>query len=159
MKKIALLTNILVLYIMALIACGKSETLKPIRDLSSFKFSANDSALSYPINLAYIQDAGTIHTTLITGTYPDTSSKQGSISIRVISDTTGHFKGDSILVTYTDQKGVIYYNTHDSSNFVQIDKFTKTATGIVSGSFYCRVANPKDTLLFSKGVFTAFYQN
>jgi hypothetical protein len=142
MKNITLLTNILLLYV-AFAGCGKSEGLKPIKDLSSFNFSANDKAQSFPVNLAYIQDVLDVHTTLITGQNADTSSKPGSISIRVIGDTTGHFGGDSLLVTYTDTTGAIYYNTHDNGNFVQIDKFT----------------NGQDTIRLTQGVFTAYYQN
>lgn len=117
--------------------------------------------VSFPVNKVFIQDVLDVKTTLITGEYADTSSKEGNISIRFIGDTTGRYRaqGDSLLVTYTNSQGVAYYNAQDTLNYVQIDKFPKTANGIVSGSFYCKVFAGKDSILFSNGIFKASYQD
>ncbi len=128
---------------------------------SSFSFSANDTTISFPVNLVFIQDVLDLHTTLITGQYADTSSKQGNISIRFLGDTTGRYRaqGDSLTVTYTDPLGIAYYNTPDTNNYVQVDKFPKTPEGMVTGSFHCRVFHGTDSLLFSNGAFMAPYQD
>ena len=115
--------------------------------------------MSFPVNLAYIQDVYNVHTTLISGQYKDTSSKKGSISFRLIGDTTGRYRGDSLLVTYTNAAGNIYYNTSDSTNFVRVDKFEKKYNGFVSGSFYLKVFNSSGSIQFSQGSFTALYQD
>ena len=115
--------------------------------------------VSFPVNLVFIQDVLNVHTTLISGQYADTSFRQGNISIRVFGDTTGRYRWDSLTVTYTNAAGIAYYNTSDTTNFAQIDKFPKTAGGIVSGSFNCRVFSGKDSILFSHGTFKAPYQD
>jgi hypothetical protein len=158
MKNNPLLTSILLLCLY-IAACSKnSGTLTP-RVQSSVTFSANDSFINFPLSTAFIQDVVTVHTTLITGQYEDTSSKRGSISIRLIGDTTGTFHGDSLLVTYTSAKGTIWTNTKESGNFVEIRAFAKTANGLVNGAFNCRVFNGKDSILLSNGALVAFYQN
>ena len=78
--------------------------------------------------------------------------------MRLIGDTTGLFKGDSLLVTYTDGKGNVYYNTKDSANYVQVDKYPKTYNGVVSGSFSFAVSNSAGVLRFSNGSIIAIYQ-
>ncbi|MBS1662589.1 MAG: hypothetical protein JST68_16220, partial [Bacteroidetes bacterium] len=96
--------------------------------------------------------------TLISGQFQDTSSKKGSLCIRILGDTTGCFKGDNLLVTYTDGKGQIYYNTKDSNNFVQLDKFPKTYNGVVSGNFSFVVNGNAGTVKFTNGSIIAIYQ-
>jgi hypothetical protein len=142
-----------------LFACKKSSGGNPnVQPKSSFSFLAGDSSISYPINLVYIQDVTTTHTTLISGQYQDTSSKKGSLSFRLLGDTTGRYRGDSLLVTYTDGKGSVYYNTGDSTNYVQVDKFPKIYNGIVIGSFSLKVAGSAGSIQFSSGSFIATYQ-
>jgi hypothetical protein len=158
MKNQYLLTLVLILCCI-LIACNKGNgTLTPLVR-SSLSFSANDTLVSFPVDLAFIQDVNNIHTTLISGQYADTSSKQGNISFRLVGDTTGHYRGDSLLVTYTSASAIVYYKTSDTSNYVQVDKFPKTSGGMVSGSFNCKMANGKDSIRFSNGVFTVPYQD
>jgi hypothetical protein len=140
-------------------ACKKSSTLAPVPSSSSLSFFANDTLISFPVNQAFIQDITTTQTTLISGQYADTSTRQGSISIRLIGDTTGRYSGDSLLVTYTNPAGLVYNSTGDGSSFVQVDKFAKTSNGIVSGSFSLTVSNGSGSLQISKGVFTALYQD
>jgi hypothetical protein len=143
-----------------LYACSKSSGGNPIvQPTSSFHFIAGDSSLSYPVNLVYIQDVTNTHTTRISGQFQDTSSKKGSLSFRLIGDTTGRYGGDSLLVTYTDGKGSVYYNTADASNYVQVDKFPKIYNGVVTGSFGVKVSNGSGSIQFSQGVFIAIYQN
>lgn len=115
--------------------------------------------ISFPVNLAYIQDVYDVHTILISGQYQDTSTQKGNISFRLIGDTTGRYRGDSLLVTYTNAAGNIYYNTSDSANFVLVNKFEKKYNGIVSGSFSLKVSNSSGSIQFSQGSFTAIYQD
>jgi hypothetical protein len=158
MKNNLLLTGILLLCLY-LLACSKGGgTLTPITR-ASLTFTANDSMINFPVSMAYIQDVVNVHTTLITGQYADTSSKKGSISIRLVGDTTGRYQADSLLVTYTNPAGLLYYNTKDTSNYVRIDKFAKTPSGIVNGGFNCRVYNGSDTIRLSDGTLLAHYQD
>jgi hypothetical protein len=146
--------------LLSALACSKSNSKNPvIAPTSSFTFSTGDSLISYPVNLVYIQDVTSTHTTLISGQYPDTASKKGSISFRLIGDTTGRYRADSLLVTYTDGKGNVFYNTSDSTNYVQVDKFPKTYNGVVNGSFHLKVSNSSGSIQFSNGNFVAIYQN
>lgn len=158
MKSTPLLLSILSL-VGALIGCTKHDGNALSTPPSSFIFSANDSVISFPVNLAYIQDVYDVHTTLISGQYKDTSSKQGSISFRLIGDTTGRYRGDSLLVTYISAAGNIYYNTNDSNNYVLVNKFEKKYNGVVSGSFYLKVTGPAGNIQFSQGNFSAVYQD
>jgi hypothetical protein len=144
----------------AFYACGKSSNgpSTPAAPKSSISVSAGDSLLTYPINMVFTQEVNTTNTTLISGQYADTSSKKGSLGIRLIGDTTGRFKGDSLFVTYTDGKGNVYYNTADSTNYVQVDKFPKTYNGVVSGSFSFAVSSSAGSVRFSNGSIVAIYQ-
>ena len=144
----------------AVYACGKSSNgpSAPAAPKSGISVSAGDSLLTYPINMVFTQEVNTTNTTLISGQYADTSSKKGSLSIRLIGDTTGRFKGDSLLVTYTDGKGNVYYNTADSTNYVQVDKFPKTYNGVVSGSFSFAVSSNAGSIRFANGSIVAIYQ-
>ena len=139
-------------------ACKKSDTEKPLVPSSSLTFSAGDSLMSFSVNQAFIQDVYNTHTTLITGQYADTSLKKGSISIRIFGDTTGRYRGDSLLVTYINSSGTTYYNTKDSDNVVTIDKYVKKYNGTVSGSFVVKVANGPESIRLGQGIFTALYQ-
>lgn len=159
MKNRPLLRSILILCV-AVYACGKSSNgpSAPAAPKSSISVSANDSLIVYPVNLAYSQEVNNTRTTLISAQFQDTSSKKGSLSIRIIGDTTGRFRGDNLLVTYTDGKGKVYYNTKDSSNFVQLDKFDKNYNGVVSGNFSFMVSGPSGTVKFNNGSIIAIYQ-
>ncbi len=143
-----------------LASCSKSShgPTAPVAPTTSIFFNANDSAIIYPLNLAYIQDVDSVHTTLISGEYPDTSSKKGSIAIRLLGDTTGRFRGDSLLVTYTDGNGNVYYNNADTTNYVELDKYSKAYNGVVSGSFQLTVTGMAGSVVFSKGSIIALYQ-
>jgi hypothetical protein len=160
MKNRPLLATILSLCFMVY-ACSKSNhgSAVPIAPQSSITFSANDSLIKYPVNLVYTQNVDSTHTTLISGQYQDTSSKKGSLSLRLIGDTTGRFHGNTLLVTYTDGLGNVYYNTADTTNYVQVDKFPKTYNGVVSGSFSVVVSGSAGSVRFSNGSIIAIYQN
>ena len=140
-------------------ACKKSNSTAQARG-SSLSFSANDTLVNFPVTLVYIQVVTSLQTTLITGQYADSSANPGNINIRIIGDTSaGRFSGDSLVVTYTNGAGVLFTNTTDSSNFVQIDKFPKTAYGMVSGSFACKVASAAGSIQLTGGLFIAPYQD
>ena len=140
-------------------ACSKSSgNGSGTQSLSSFYLTANDTLVIYTVNAASIEDVNDLHTTLITGQYPDTSSKQGSLGIRVIGDTTGRYSGDSLMVTYVNSRGDTYYNTKDSSNYVIIDQYEKKYNGIVSGRFAMTVSNGTSSVTFTNGSFKALYQ-
>jgi hypothetical protein len=142
-----------------LASCSKSgHAASSAAPSTAVSFSANDSMIIYPSDLAYIQDIDSTHTTLISAQFPDTSAKQGSLGIRVLSDTTGKFQGSQVLATYTDGKGNVYYNTGDSTNYVQIDKFPKTYNGVVSGSFSIVVAGTAGSIHLTNGSIIALYQ-
>ena len=140
-------------------SCSKSNAgLNPINP-SSINFTANDSLVSFPVSNIFLEDVLNVKTTVFIGQYPDSLNKLTNISIRVIGDTTGRFSNDSLLVTYTNSQGIVFTNTGDSSNYVQIAKFPKTANGIVTGTFSVNMANAKDTIKLLKGTFTALYQD
>lgn len=153
------LPGIIILFSCFFTFCGKSHGPDNGQISTSFIFSAGDSLVSYPVNRAFIQDVTNTHTTLITGQYADTSSRRGSISIRVMGDTTGLFRSDSLLVTYVDAAGHTFYNSRDSTNRVQIGRFTKGYNGIVSGSFQVKLTSASaGSLQLSNGSFTAVFQ-
>jgi hypothetical protein len=158
MKNTPLLLSVIT-FLCVLTACNKNSGDALSGPSSSFTFSANDSLISYPVNIVYTQEVYDVHTTLISGQYKDTSSRKGSISFRLIGDTTGRYRGDSLLVTYTDGAGSVFYNTGDSMNIVTVNKFEKKYNGIVSGSFSLKVANSSGSIQFSQGIFTALYQD
>ncbi|HLZ89651.1 MAG TPA: hypothetical protein VKQ52_20500 [Puia sp.] len=157
MKSHSLLTCLLS-FCCILASCGKSSNGPTVAPRSAITFSANDSLISYTINLVYIQDVDTTHTTLISGEYADTSVRKGSLAIHLPGDTTGRFSGASVLVTYTDGKGAVYNNTADSTNYVQVDKYPKSYNGVVSGSFSFVVTGSAGSITFSNGSFIAIYQ-
>jgi len=113
----------------------------------------------YPLVLAYTQDVDSTHTTLISAQYPDSLAKKGSLGIRVMSDTAGRFKGSSLLVAYMDGNSNMYYNnTADSTSYVELDKYSRTYNGIVSGSFAVTVTGPAGTIHLVNGSIIALYQ-
>lgn len=142
-----------------LASCSKSShapsSATPVATVS---FSANDSTIIYPDDLVYIQDVDSTHTTLISAQYSDTSAKQGSLGIRLLSDTTGRFTGSNLLATYTDGNGNVYYNNGDSTNYVQIDKYPKTYNGVVSGNFAMTVSGSAGSIHLTNGSIIAIYQ-
>jgi hypothetical protein len=159
MKNGPLLRSFILLSLTVAAACGKSSHgPSNVAPTSTIIVSAGDSLLSYTVNLVYIQDVDSTHTTLISGEYADSSVKKGSLAIRLPGDTTGRFSGSSLQVTYTDGKGNLYYNTADTTNYVQLDKYPKTYNGIVSGSFSFAVAGNKGRINFSNGSIVAIFQ-
>ena len=143
----------------ALASCSKSSyPTTAAAPTTSIFFTVNDSIVKYPENLAYIQDVDSVHTTLISGQFPDTASKQGSLAIRVLSDTTGRFNGNNLLVTYTDGAGNVYYNSTDTTDYVELDKYPKSYNGVVSGSFSIIVTGQAGTVTLSNGSIIALYQ-
>lgn len=149
-----------VLLTIILAACGKSSHGPdiPATPSSTISVRANDSLLAYTVNLVYIQDVGATHTTLISGEYADSSSKKGSLAIRLPGDTTGHFTGGDLHITYTDGKGNLYYNTTDTTNYVQLDKYPKSYNGVVSGQFSFTTSGTAGSVKFSNGSIIAIFQ-
>jgi hypothetical protein len=142
-----------------LASCSKSShAALEATPTTAVSLSVNDSTIIYPLDLAYIQDVDSIHTTLISAQFPDTSVKQGSLGIRLLGDTTGRFQGSKLLATYTDGNGNVYYNNSDSTNYVQIDKFPKTYNGVVSGSFAMTVTGSAGSIHLTNGSIIAIYQ-
>jgi hypothetical protein len=149
----------LVLFCASLAFCSKSsQPGSPAAPTTSISFTVNDSTVSYPDNLAFIQDVDSLHTTLISGQFADTASKRGSLAIRVLSDTTGRFQGSNLLVTYTDGVGNVYYNSADTTNYVELDKYPKSYNGVVSGSFSFIVTGQAGSVTLSGGSIIALYQ-
>jgi hypothetical protein len=149
----------LVLCLSSLASCSKSShALGSTTPVTRVSFSVNDSTIIYPTDLVYIQDVDSAQTTLISAQFPDTSVKQGSLGIRLLSDTTGRFTGGNLLVTYTDGNGNMYYNNGDSTNYVQIDKYPKTYNGVVSGSFAMTVSGSAGSIHLVSGSIIALYQ-
>ncbi len=107
-------------------------------------------------NLAILiarQQVDTLNTTLISGSYGDTSTVVGSISIHVIGDTTLTYSGNQVLVTYVDGSGNTYNSAGDSSDAVTITRFPKTENGIVAGSFHVTVTGTAGSLVIAAGSF------
>ncbi|HEY4337198.1 MAG TPA: hypothetical protein VGM89_14910 [Puia sp.] len=159
MKSDPLLTSFILLSCL-LAACKKSShgPAVPATPASNITVKAGDSLLHYTINLVYIQDVDSLHTTLISAEYADTSSKKGSLAIRLPGDTTGRFTGTSLHITYTDGKGNLYYNTADTTNYVQLDKYPKGYNGVVSGNFSFAATGSAGRIAFSNGTLIAIFQ-
>lgn len=141
-------------------ACGKSNHGPGISatPVSVVTVSANDSLIKYTVNQVYEQDVDSAHTTLISAQYADTSSKKGSLAIRLPGDTTGRFTGAQLHIVYTDGKGNVYYNTTDTTNYVQVDKYPKSYNAVVSGSFSFKATGKAGDVKFSNGSIIAIYQ-
>jgi hypothetical protein len=159
MKNAPLLTSYVLLCCLVA-ACKKSShgSAVPATPASNISVKAGDSLLHYSINLVYIQDVDSTHTTLISGEYADTSSKKGSLAIRLPGDTTGRWTGTAFHITYTDGKGNLYYNTADTTNYVQLDKYPKGYNGVVSGSFSFAATGSAGSMKFSNGSIIAIFQ-
>jgi hypothetical protein len=146
-------------FLSGLAACGKSNHApSSATPITSISFVVNDSTITYPVNMAYLQDVDSVQTTLISGQYADTSSKQGSLGIRFLGDTTGRFSNVDLFVTYTDGNGNVYTNTADTTNYVEVNKYPKTYNGVVAGSFAMTVSGAAGTIKFTNGNFSAIYQ-
>jgi len=91
-------------------ACKKSHssTIQPSLSFTATSVDSGSHAIYFPTVVVAVQEVDTLHSTLISGQYSDTSTLQGSLSIRLIGDTTGTFKGNNLLVTYVDGQGNIY---------------------------------------------------
>lgn len=140
------------------LACSKSNDGNNNQFTASLSFQAGTGIVQYPRASVTTESINNVTTTLITGQYADTSSKQGSISIRVIGDSTLQYKTPNVLVTFTDSTGRTWTNTADTTNTVSIYRFDKTPNGQVHGSFSCTVTNQQgNRLLLDKGNFTAPY--
>lgn len=157
MKNSQLLLTIMSLS-MLVAACSKGSDQTGSQPISSFYFTANDTLVIYTVNEATIEDIYSLKTTLITGQYADTSSKQGSLSIRVLGDTTGRYAGDSLMVTYMNAAGTLYYNTQDPANYVVIDRYEKKYNGMVSGQFALKLTDGVHTINCTNGAFKSLYQ-
>jgi hypothetical protein len=142
----------------SLAACSKSSHVPSSAPVSSISFEANDSTIAFPVGTVYIQNVDSTHTTLIEGQYPDSSTKQGSLAIRLIGDTAQRFRGDSLLATYVDGAGNSYTNTGDSADFVLINTYPKSYNGVVTGSFALTVTGAAGTIRFSNGSIVAIFQ-
>ena len=149
--RLSVLLFVLVLFGLACKKGGQSSTSVP----STLTFQTTDSSFHFPVTLAAVQEVDTLHTTLISGGYADTSSNQGNISIRVIGDTTLTYKATAVLVTYVDWAGNSYTSNGDSTDYVTITKFQKTANGTVTGSFAVTVTGTMGTITLSNGQFIA----
>lgn len=149
-----------VLFCIILAACGKSSQKPAVAatPVSAVTVSANDSLIKYTVNQVFEQDVDSTHTTLISAEYADTSSKKGSLAIRLPGDTTGRFSGVQLHIVYTDGKGNVYYNTADTTNFVQLDKYPKAYNAVVSGSFSFIATGSAGNVKFSNGSIIAIYQ-
>lgn len=156
-KSLARVVPLVIIVCFAALACKKTSSsgkVIPSLNLTATSQTSGSLAIHFPTVVVAVQEVDTLHSTLISGQYADTSSLQGSLSIRVVGDTTGTFTGNSLLVTYVDGQGNIYNSTGDSTDNVIITKFSKAAGGLVSGSFDLTVAGTPGTLTLT-GQFTA----
>ncbi|TDX01944.1 hypothetical protein [Dinghuibacter silviterrae] len=143
------------------LACKKNTSSSAITPSLSFTATSQtngSTAIHFPNVVVAVQEVDTLHSTLISGQYADTSSATGSISIRVIGDTTGTYKANAVLVTYVDGQGNIYNSSGDSTDEVTITKFSKAAGGLVTGSFDLTVTGTPGSLVLA-GSFTAGFLN
>jgi hypothetical protein len=150
---------LLIVVFFAALACKKtsnSGTVTPTLTLTATSQTSGSLAIHFPTVVVAVQEVDTLHSTLISGQYADTSSLQGSLSIRVVGDTTGTFSGNALLVTYVDGQGNVYNSTGDSTDNVTITKFSKAASGLVTGSFDLTVTGTPGTLTLN-GQFTAAF--
>jgi hypothetical protein len=145
---------VLVCYAFACKKHSSSSTITPSLSFTATSQTSGSTVLHFPNVVVAVQEVDTLHSTLISGQYADTSSLTGSLSIRVIGDTTGTFTASSVLVTYVDGQGNIYNSSGDSTDKVTITNFSKAAGGLVDGSFYLTVTGTPGSLLLT-GNFTA----
>jgi hypothetical protein len=166
MKKSPLLTALLFLLLYsALPSCKKSSTSSSL--VTSLSLQATNQStgvvsttnVNFPVVQAAVQEVDTLHTTVISAQYPDTSTLTGDISIHIIGDTTGTFTGSNVLATYVDALGNSYNSSGDSTDKVMITRFSKLDEGPVTGSFSLTVSGSAGTLTLSNGQFTASFLN
>src|ERR1700744_413532 len=155
MKK-SLVRVVPLLIVILITACKKnpSGTFTPSLSITATSQTTGAQSIHFPTVVVAVQEVDTLHSTLISGQYADTSTAPGSISIRVIGDTTGTFRGNSILVTYVDGMGNAYESQGDSTDMVTITHFSKQANGLVTGNFNLQVYDTPNELTLS-GQFTA----
>ncbi|HTJ14620.1 MAG TPA: hypothetical protein VL547_21420 [Dinghuibacter sp.] len=155
MKK-SLVRVIPLLIAICLFGCKKnhSGSFTPALTITATSTTNGSQSIRFPTVVVAVQEVDTLHSTLISGQYSDTSTLQGSISIRVIGDTTGTYKGNKLLVTYVDGLGNTYNSQGDSTDQVTITRFSKQANGEVTGSFFINVYDTPNELTLS-GQFTA----
>lgn len=132
-------------------ACKKSQTTGQLPSVISFQTTS--AAVRFPVNVVAVQQVDTLNTTLISGSFGDTSTMTGSINIHVIGDTTLTYTGSKVLVTYVDGSGNTYNSAGDSSDVVKITRFPKTENGIVTGTFQVTVSGTNGSLLLTGGSF------
>ncbi len=139
-------------------ACHKADTgNRPL--IPSLTCRAGNNPISFQQVSVTGETIGNLHTTLITGKYADTSSLKGNISLRVLGDTAGLYKGQDILAAYMDNNGTTWNNTADNNNTVSVDQLNKIPDGRVQGSFTLTMTNGRgNTLSLSNGYFTALYK-
>lgn len=147
---------LLIAVLLLLPACKKnhSGSFTPSLNITATSTTNGSQTLRFPTVVVAVQEVDTLHSTLISGQYSDTSTLQGSISIRVIGDTTGTYTGSKLLVTYVDGLGNAYESQGDSTDQVIITRFSKQANGEVTGSFHIDVYDTPDELTLT-GQFTA----
>lgn len=155
MKK-SLVRVVPLLFVICLVfACKKhasTGSITPSLSITATSQTSGSTAIHFPKVVVAVQMVDTLHSTLISGQYADTT--KGSISIRVIGDTTGTFSGNAVLVTYVDGNGNSYNSSGASTDKVTITTFSKKAGGLVAGSFYLTVTGTPGTLMLA-GQFTA----
>lgn len=141
------------------LACKKNHSgaITPSLSFEATSQTSGSLAIHFPTVVVAVQEVDTLHSTLISGQYADTSSLLGSLSIRVIGDTTGIYTGNSLLVTYVDGQGNTYENSGDSTDNVTITRFSKASGGLVTGSFNLTVTGTAGTLVLDGGSFTAAF--
>jgi hypothetical protein len=158
-KSLVRVVPLLIVVCFAAFACKKNTNSGKITPTLTFTATSQTSgsiAIHFPTVVVAVQEVDTLHSTLISGQYSDTSSLQGSLSIRVIGDTTGTFSGSSLLVTYVDGQGNMYNSSGDSTDHVTITTFSKASEGLVTGSFDLTVTGTPGTLTLN-GQFTAAF--
>ena len=147
-----------ILWMCVLLACKKSQTTGQLPSAISFQTTSTIQpitpvAVHFPVNVVAVQQVDTLNTTLISGSFGDTSTRTGSINIHVIGDTTLTYTGSKVLVTYVDSSGYTYNSAGDSSDVVQITRFPKTENGIVTGTFKVTVSGTNGSLMLTGGAF------
>jgi len=154
MKKNLVLTALLAVSTL-LPGCSKKNN----SSATSLSFETPTASVIFPVSFAAVQVVDTLQTTLIAGQFSDTSTSLENISIRVLGDTSLTYKGNSVLVTYTDVAGNTYNSSGDSTDYVTISQFPKADEALVTGSFSVTVTGSNGTLLLNNGHFTASFQD
>ncbi len=157
MKTSCLSFAAIAVWMCVLFACKKSQTGQLPSSISFQTTSATQPvrmvAVHFPVNVVAVQQVDTLNTTLISGSFGDTSARAGSINIHVIGDTTLTYTGSKVLVTYVDTSGNTYNSAGDSSDVVHITRFPKTENAVVTGTFQVTVSGANGTLMLTGGSF------